>query len=528
MKQSKRAAAKAPTPPDAATFLAETEQIANELSWPFESFGEINDFTVASGALIATDPTYEKLIWSYDTDTTIATCMLVARDAVTPARQSAVLKLCALVNDGLSFGCLDFALDDGTLALRDHADLHFGPLDQVLRRATGRLLSVAQQLAPALRGTLTGKKPEAALLDAQQAEEEAAEQDATEEVPASPAPTSKKTASKSTASKSTPAVKPAPRKPASKSTPAVKPAPRKPASKSTPVTKSAPQKPASKAPASSQAAETKATPRKPASKAPPSKSVVATKATPRKTTSKTAPKTEASKPAAAAKATPREAASKTTSSKTTSAAKGTSRKAAPVSKATPPGSAKVTKASPAKSAAPRAASPQKSPTPPKATTSNKVASPSAGEPTNTKVWLFSLEELPGFRHQNRKVIDALSPACSTMPLMLFLQPEGETRTPTGDLFERIPEKGVCSATEGKKLFGLIEKLESLIEKHCDGYFYDNVATDQVVASQAIHDSSTLDEVGRALTKQGVRVERTEFVASYLIAGGLGWLLEPRP
>ncbi|EYF01856.1 YbjN domain-containing protein [Chondromyces apiculatus] len=171
MKSSRRAPAQSPSPPTAEAFLAETEQLAEEVSWPFESFGEVNETTVASGALIEADPVYEKLIWSYDTENCLATCMLVCREEVPATRRAAVLKLCALVNDGLSFGCLDYSLESGALAFRDHADLLFGPLDVALRRATGRLLSLAQQIAPAIHGTLHGKKPGQALRDARRAAE---------------------------------------------------------------------------------------------------------------------------------------------------------------------------------------------------------------------------------------------------------------------------------------------------------------------------------------------------------------------
>src|SRR5262249_42978102 len=99
----------------------------------------------------------------YNTDRTTLRCMLVSNATVPQPRQTAILELCARINEGLPFGCLEYSFSDRVLVFRDSADLDWGPLDQVISRTTSRVLNLGQKYATAIQSTLEGAIPEDAV-----------------------------------------------------------------------------------------------------------------------------------------------------------------------------------------------------------------------------------------------------------------------------------------------------------------------------------------------------------------------------
>jgi hypothetical protein len=89
--------------------------------------------------------------------------MLVGKQAVPPKRKSAMLELCARVNEGLPFGCLEYSFGEHILVFRDSADLDWGPTDKIVGELTSRVLNLGKRYVGAARLTLDGKDPEMAM-----------------------------------------------------------------------------------------------------------------------------------------------------------------------------------------------------------------------------------------------------------------------------------------------------------------------------------------------------------------------------
>jgi hypothetical protein len=154
-------------PPGAAAFIAETGKHATGFGWPAKSFER--DGEVVLVALTETDPSFERFIWVYNIERVALRCMLVGKEVVPAKKEPAILELCARVNEGLPFGCLEYSFSDRVLVFRDSADLDWGPLDKVVSGTTSRVLNLGQRYAIAIQAALKGEKPEAAVKKAQTA-----------------------------------------------------------------------------------------------------------------------------------------------------------------------------------------------------------------------------------------------------------------------------------------------------------------------------------------------------------------------
>ncbi|MBD2766358.1 hypothetical protein IC235_00455 [Hymenobacter sp. BT664] len=152
-----------PVAPDAAKFTIEAKKIASKFNWPAQLLEREREREIALVALIEEDPLFERLVWVYDTYRTMLRCLLVCKEKITVKKQPAVLKLCALINTGLPFGCIEFNFHEKVLVFRDSADLNYGPLDQIMNDITERVLNLGKHYKSAIQETIKGKKPEEAL-----------------------------------------------------------------------------------------------------------------------------------------------------------------------------------------------------------------------------------------------------------------------------------------------------------------------------------------------------------------------------
>jgi hypothetical protein len=140
--------------PDAKTFLAAADELAASLGWRLRSF-QRDDEVVALVALDH-DPSFEQMIWVYDTRRAFVRCLLASRGSVPKEREAAILELCARINDGLVFGCAEYSFADRTLVFRDSFQLGWGKLPDLLTDVTARLLDLGSRHSPAVRATLAG------------------------------------------------------------------------------------------------------------------------------------------------------------------------------------------------------------------------------------------------------------------------------------------------------------------------------------------------------------------------------------
>jgi hypothetical protein len=149
------------SPPNATEFLAAAGKLTTTFAWPSRTFEQ--DGEVVLVGLTKTDPSFERFVWVYDTSRTTLRCMLVSKEVVPIRRQAAILELCARVNEGLPFGCLEYSFGDHVLVFRDAADLDWGPLEKVIEGTTARVLNLGRRYAVAIRAALEGEKPKDAV-----------------------------------------------------------------------------------------------------------------------------------------------------------------------------------------------------------------------------------------------------------------------------------------------------------------------------------------------------------------------------
>src|SRR5438093_7486329 len=95
------------TPPDKDRFLAAVGEFASPLGWRVRSFTREEELV----ALVALDgdPSFDQVLWIYDTSRAFVRCLLVYRGTVSIEREPAILELCARINDGLVFGCAEYS-----------------------------------------------------------------------------------------------------------------------------------------------------------------------------------------------------------------------------------------------------------------------------------------------------------------------------------------------------------------------------------------------------------------------------------
>jgi hypothetical protein len=154
--------------PKASAFISAAGKLATKFGWHAKTFERDGEAVVV--ALTETDPGFERFIWVYNFERVSVKCMLVSNGEIPAKRQGAILELCARVNEGLPFGCLEYSFSDRALVFRDGSDLDTcGPLDEVVSDTTLRVLNLGRRYAVAIEAILKGDKPEAAVKSAESA-----------------------------------------------------------------------------------------------------------------------------------------------------------------------------------------------------------------------------------------------------------------------------------------------------------------------------------------------------------------------
>ncbi len=141
-------------PPDKEGFLAAVGEFASSFGWRVRSFTRDEEL-VALVALDA-DPSFEQILWIYDTSRALVRCLLVYRGSVAIEREPAMLELCARINQDLVFGCAEYSFGDRVLAFRESIQLGFGDIADPLTAATARLLELGSRYSPAVSAALSG------------------------------------------------------------------------------------------------------------------------------------------------------------------------------------------------------------------------------------------------------------------------------------------------------------------------------------------------------------------------------------
>jgi len=152
-------------PPQSATFIAEAGKLATEFGWRAKTFERDGEAVLV--ALAETDPFFERFVWIYNLERVSLRCMLVSKETVPKKRLASILQLCARINEGLPFGCLEYSFSDRVLVFRDSIDLDCGPLDKVIGGVTARVLNLGRRYGIAIEATLKGEKPEDAVKKAE-------------------------------------------------------------------------------------------------------------------------------------------------------------------------------------------------------------------------------------------------------------------------------------------------------------------------------------------------------------------------
>ena len=150
--------------PDGADFLSEARQLADKFAWTHQNMKRKKEVVLV--ARIDADESFERFVWVYDTNRVMLKCMLVGRATIPVRKLGVVLKLCALVNEGLPFGCLEYSFGEQILVFRDSADMGWGPLAQVVVDVTERTLNLGRCYAAAIQAVLGGAEPAEAVAKA--------------------------------------------------------------------------------------------------------------------------------------------------------------------------------------------------------------------------------------------------------------------------------------------------------------------------------------------------------------------------
>lgn len=146
-------------------FLYEAGRLADEFKWPAKSMQRNAEVVLI--ALITTDPSFDRFVWVYDTERLLLKCMMVSKEAVPPQRQMAVLELCARINEGLPFGCMEYCFADHILLFRDSTDLDWTAFDQAIGATTSRVLNLGTRYAKAIHDVIKGEEPKKAVSGAE-------------------------------------------------------------------------------------------------------------------------------------------------------------------------------------------------------------------------------------------------------------------------------------------------------------------------------------------------------------------------
>ncbi|HKO99537.1 MAG TPA: hypothetical protein VJU86_21225 [Pyrinomonadaceae bacterium] len=155
-------------PPTAEAFIQEAGSLATEFGWRAKTSERENEAVVV--ALTESEPTFERFVWVYNFERASVRCMLVSKEKVAEKRQTAILELCARVNEALPFGCLEYSFSDRVLVFRDATDVECGPLKQVIIDTTSRVINLGRRYDSAITSTLAGEQPEVAVKNAESSE----------------------------------------------------------------------------------------------------------------------------------------------------------------------------------------------------------------------------------------------------------------------------------------------------------------------------------------------------------------------
>jgi hypothetical protein len=155
------------SPTESARFIAAAGKLATKFAWRARSFEREGEVVLV--ALTESDISFERFVWIYDIERGALRCLLASKEQVPSKRQLAILELCARVNEGLPFGCLEYSFSDHILVFRDSADLHWERLDEIINDTTARVLNLGHKYATAIHATLQGGKPKDVIADAEAA-----------------------------------------------------------------------------------------------------------------------------------------------------------------------------------------------------------------------------------------------------------------------------------------------------------------------------------------------------------------------
>ncbi len=139
------------------------------------------------------------------------------------------------------------------------------------------------------------------------------------------------------------------------------------------------------------------------------------------------------------------------------------------------------------------------------------------EPSCTvKAWVFTLHELPGFCAKEHVITAKLDARLLDAPVMIVASSkEGRAGQAIDVLYESLPERGDLSAADVKRMFGLANKLETLLDDQAPDYFEAYlIPPGDVFTQTAFHDCASKTQVIDALRAAVVRVDETPHVVDW--------------
>ena len=146
-------------------FAAVAESIADEFGWqsiPFE-----RDQETGRIATITDDRDFERVIWVHDIEREMVRCLVFGKLVTPQPRRQAMFELCARINFGLPFGCLEYVFADDVLMFRDSADFAAKNAELAVKSVTLRALNLGKRYASAIAAVIAGTTPEQAASDAE-------------------------------------------------------------------------------------------------------------------------------------------------------------------------------------------------------------------------------------------------------------------------------------------------------------------------------------------------------------------------
>lgn len=129
--------------------------LAHEFGWAVAQRA-VNAETVLLSPLEG-DPPFTRFVWVIDGGRSMLRCLFVTApiwegDAVPKA-----LRLAALVNHGLPFGCLEYNFAEDVLVFRDAIDLDWGEPGALVSTVTSRVLQLGRRYRTAVQAVYDGR-----------------------------------------------------------------------------------------------------------------------------------------------------------------------------------------------------------------------------------------------------------------------------------------------------------------------------------------------------------------------------------